>query len=130
MRIIHKLTGREQKQRMSLHDGRYLYTVETLCGMWIDPRDNDDIGDDCKLCAAAEVTDKPTHYTETAIECIDAIRTTLGEEGFRQYCRGNVIKYAWRAGKKGNFKEDMTKAVRFAMWAAGTDWRETEESEV
>ncbi len=127
MRIIHKLTGREQKQRMSLHDGRYLYTVETLCGIWIDPRDNEDFGDACKLCDAAEVTDKPQHYTETTIECIDAIRTTLGEEGFKQYCRGNVIKYAWRAGKKGNFKEDMTKAVRFAMWAAGQDWREHEE---
>lgn len=62
----------------------------------------------------------PDHYTQGDIECIDAIRSALGEDGFQAYCRGNVIKYAWRAGTKvGNTAEmDMQKAMVYASWAA------------
>lgn len=129
MPIRHILTGRERRQRDTFNPDRWVYLVETKCGTWLSASANDEMGDECPLCKAAETTDSPSHYTETAIECIDAIRTTLGDEGFRQYCRGNVIKYAWRAGKKGNFEEDMTKCARFAMWAAGQDWRDNEEEE-
>lgn len=61
----------------------------------------------------------PSHYqTDDGIECIDAIRAALGRDGFAAYCRGNAIKYAWRAGKKGSACEDMRKAVKYAEWAA------------
>lgn len=40
----------------------------------------------------------PGHYAGD-IDCIDAIRSATGS-GFFEYCRGQVIKYVWRAGKK------------------------------
>ena len=55
----------------------------------------------------------PAHY-QGAIECIDAIEAALGPEGFLAYCRGNVLKYAWRAGKKGPGAQDLAKAAWYA----------------
>lgn len=40
----------------------------------------------------------------TGIECIEVT------EHF-SFCRGNAIKYLWRAGAKGNLVEDLRKAV-------------------
>lgn len=59
----------------------------------------------------------PAHY-QGAIECIDAIEVALGPEGFLAYCRGNVLKYAWRAGKKGAASQDLAKAAWYAERAA------------
>lgn len=44
----------------------------------------------------------PPHYKQGEIECIDAIRAALTPEEFRGYCKGNVIKYAWRERHKGS----------------------------
>jgi hypothetical protein len=52
----------------------------------------------------------PAHYKQSDIECIDAIRAALGPEGFKSYCRGNVIKYLWRSEHKGQAAEDYRKA--------------------
>lgn len=60
----------------------------------------------------------PTHYTQGEIECIDAIRSALGEEGFKAYCKGNVIKYVWRHNhKSGSEGEDLAKAAVYLGWA-------------
>lgn len=62
-----------------------------------------------------DMVNHPPHYqTKDGIECIDAIRAALGSEGFKAYCRGQVIKYSWRAGKKGCAAEDMAKAAWYA----------------
>lgn len=57
-----------------------------------------------------DVVNKPMHYTEGKIECIDAIdtvTTTLpGEFG---YYTGTILKYIWRWNKK-NGVEDLKKA--------------------
>lgn len=53
----------------------------------------------------------PSHYTSGDIECIDAIRASMTDEGFIQYLRGNVMKYIWRYDKKGFAKKDLEKAV-------------------
>lgn len=67
----------------------------------------------------SEAVNHPDHYQGDGIECIDAIRAALGTDGFIAYCRGNAIKYAWRAGKKGpNAAEDMGKAAVYSKWAA------------
>lgn len=67
----------------------------------------------------SDAVNKPAHYQGEGVECIDAIRAALGQEGFIAYCRGNAIKYAWRAGKKhGDVLEDMSKAAVYAGWAA------------
>jgi len=59
-----------------------------------------------------DMVNSPPHYNQDAeIEAIDAIRAALGEEGFRAYCRGNAIKYLWRAElKHAGSPEDWQKA--------------------
>ena len=54
---------------------------------------------------------KPVHYTiGDGIECIDYIKQTLGLEGFKAFCHGNLIKYQHRHTYKGKAIEDMEKA--------------------
>jgi hypothetical protein len=69
--------------------------------------------------AAPDMVNHPPHYTQGGVECIDAIRAALGEDGFRAYCRGNALKYLWRAGLKGDEAEDLAKAAWYARKAAG-----------
>lgn len=53
----------------------------------------------------ADVVAKPPHYTKhpSGVECIDVA------EHF-SFCLGNVVKYVWRAGLKGDAIEDLKKA--------------------
>ncbi len=67
--------------------------------------------------ADADPVNHPAHYTSGEIECIDAILSALGPDGFQAFCRGNVIKYAWRADKKGKLGEDLAKAAWYAAKA-------------
>lgn len=48
----------------------------------------------------------PKHYTNhpSGVECID-----IAEH--MNFCRGNAIKYIWRAGEKGDAVEDLKKAL-------------------
>nr|DAD83098.1 MAG TPA: nucelotide kinase [Podoviridae sp. ctlpi2] len=67
---------------------------------------------------ATDLVNHPPHYQSNGIECIDAIRAALTPEQFAGYCRGNAMKYLWRAGKKlqsgqlaaDAWKEDLEKA--------------------
>lgn len=58
----------------------------------------------------------PSHYTQGGIECIEAIRAALTPEEFRGYCKGNIIKYAWRERGKGG-DEDLMKITKYAEFA-------------
>lgn len=52
----------------------------------------------------------PKHYEGScSIECIDAMRFALGDEGLAFFCAGNTFKYLWRYKFK-NGKEDLDKA--------------------
>lgn len=51
----------------------------------------------------------PAHYTQSGVECIEAIEAALGEEQFKGYLRGNIMKYLWRYPCK-NGSEDLEKA--------------------
>jgi hypothetical protein len=62
--------------------------------------------------------DHPSHYTQGDIECIDAIRAALGLAGFVAYCKGNAIKYAWRAGAKDATAQDLRKGAWYLTRAA------------
>jgi len=64
---------------------------------------------------AFDPVSKPSHYNQYGIEAIDAIRASLGPEGFRAYCKGNVIKYLWRYEYK-NGLEDLKKAQVYLNW--------------
>lgn len=71
-----------------------------------------------------DAVDKPAHYNLGDIEAIDAIREMLGGAGFRQYCRGQVMKYLWRAPYKGAYDQDLKKALWYLKQACGEDPRE------
>ena len=60
----------------------------------------------------------PSHYCSGDIECIDAISSALGHDGIIDFCRGNAIKYLWRAGLKGDMGEDLRKAAWYCERAA------------
>lgn len=70
----------------------------------------------------------PPHYNQGGIETIDGIRAALGE-GFVSYCRGNVLKYIWRCGKKGDALEDLRKAAKYLQWAIEAMERDASESQ-
>lgn len=62
--------------------------------------------------AKPDMVNAPPHYqSDSGIECIDAIRAALGREGFIAYCKGQVMKYNWRAGSKWDAVEDAKKAA-------------------
>ena len=52
----------------------------------------------------------PEHYNAGSYECITVMRELLTEEQMKGFCLGNALKYLWRAGKKGDFIEDVNKA--------------------
>jgi hypothetical protein len=56
-----------------------------------------------------DAVNHPSHYRQGAVECIDAIKSALGDEGFQSYCTGNVLKYLFRWQHK-NGLEDLQKA--------------------
>jgi hypothetical protein len=59
---------------------------------------------------------KPQHYTQGGIECIEAIRASLSPSAFQGYCKGNVMKYLWRYEHKGKPAEDLKKAQVYMNW--------------
>lgn len=57
-----------------------------------------------------DMINKPPHYNQAGIECIDAIAAaTSGKKGIEAVCVANVIKYLWRYELK-NGLEDVKKA--------------------
>ena len=58
----------------------------------------------------------PSHYADSDIECIDAMRASMTKEAFSGYCKGNVIKYIWRFEKKGEGTRDLKKAKVYLQW--------------
>ena len=56
----------------------------------------------------------PSHYTQGSIECIDAIASALGPDAFIEFLRGQVIKYMWRLGHKGDALQDAEKGTWYA----------------
>lgn len=57
-----------------------------------------------------DMINKPPHYNQSGIECIDAIAAaTSGRKGIEAVCVANVIKYLWRYELK-NGVEDVKKA--------------------
>ena len=56
----------------------------------------------------ADNVNKPPHYNQSGIECIDAIQAATGD-GFEYYLQGNILKYLWRYRYKNGI-EDLKKA--------------------
>ena len=58
----------------------------------------------------ADMVNSPSHYADSAIECIDAIAASMSRDAFLGYLKGNVQKYVWRYEKKAKPAEDLKKA--------------------
>lgn len=58
-----------------------------------------------------DLINSPSHYISGDIECIDAISAALGDDGFVSFLRGQVMKYTWRLGLKGDALDDAQKAL-------------------
>ena len=56
----------------------------------------------------------PKHYTQGGIECIDAMRAAMTADEFRGYLKGQVIKYAWRMGRKDARAQEAGKLAWYA----------------
>lgn len=58
-----------------------------------------------EISRLTSLVERPSHYTghPSGVECIQITE-------HMNFCRGNAIKYVWRAGEKGNEIEDLMKA--------------------
>ena len=56
----------------------------------------------------------PSHYNKGAMECLDVIKACLTNSEFKGFLEGNVIKYMYRKGDKGDALEDLNKACWYA----------------
>lgn len=56
-----------------------------------------------------DTVQRPAHYNQSGIECIDAIAASMTPAEFQAYLKGNVQKYLWRYQHK-NGVEDCRKA--------------------
>ena len=56
-----------------------------------------------------DVVNRPGHYRQGGVECIEAIESSMSRDEFQGYLKGNIEKYVWRYRYK-NGLEDLRKA--------------------
>ena len=56
-----------------------------------------------------DMVNKPAHYRQGGVECIEAIEASMSREEFQGYLKGNLQKYIWRYRHKNGI-EDLRKA--------------------
>lgn len=57
----------------------------------------------------ADMVNRPAHYRQGGVECIEAIEASMSREEFQGYLKGNLQKYIWRYRHKNGI-EDLRKA--------------------
>ncbi len=72
-------------------------------------QDYDEVEDDLPW-DKHDAVEHPVHYTNTSIECIDAMTETQGDNAVINFCVCNAFKYLWRHNSKNGF-EDIRKAA-------------------
>ncbi len=63
-------------------------------------------------------TDAASHYQGQTQQPIEIMVEYLTADQMAGFLRGNVIKYALRAGRKGSVVQDAEKAAQYALWLA------------
>ena len=58
----------------------------------------------------SDEVNKPQHYNNGSIECIEAVEGMLTPEEYMGYLRGSILKYQWRCRYKGHPIVDLRKA--------------------
>ena len=71
-----------------------------------------------------DTVQRPAHYNQSDIECIDAIKASMTLAEFQSYLEGNVLKYLWRYRHKNGLED-----VKKAQWYINRLAAELEESE-
>lgn len=61
-----------------------------------------------------DVVNHPPHYTQGAVECIDAIAAQLTRSQLIGFLRGQIAKYNWRLEAKGDARENLAKLRWYA----------------
>lgn len=56
------------------------------------------------------------HYNSLGIQPIEFMEDTLTHEEFKGFLKGNMIKYAFRAGKKDPMEKDVNKYNQYRDW--------------
>lgn len=56
-----------------------------------------------------DMVNRPAHYQQGGVECIEAIEASMSREEFQGYLKGNIEKYVWRYRYK-NGVQDLAKA--------------------
>ena len=56
------------------------------------------------------------HYNSLGVQPIEVMEDTLTHEEFKGYLKGNMIKYAMRAGKKDRMEKDVNKYKQYRDW--------------
>jgi hypothetical protein len=63
-----------------------------------------------------ELVKAPQHYADRKYQTILVIEDNLSLDEMKGYCKGNVLKYVARAGKKDNIVQDLKKARTYLEW--------------
>ena len=80
---------------------------------------------DAEVNIEPDMVNRPKHYTQGGIECIDALKAaTVGKRGIEAVCVANVIKYLWRYEEKNGIED-----VRKAKWYIERLLKELKESQ-
>ena len=58
---------------------------------------------------------RPSHYTSGGLEVKTILKKKLTPEEFKGFCKGNILKYVFRAEYK-NGAEDYRKAAQYLKW--------------
>ena len=58
---------------------------------------------------------RPSHYTSGGLEVKTILKKKLTPEEFKGFCKGNILKYVFRAEYK-NGVEDYRKATQYLKW--------------
>ena len=57
----------------------------------------------------SDMVNRPGHYRQGGVECIEAIESSMSRDEFQGYLKGNIEKYVWRYRYKYGL-EDLRKA--------------------
>ena len=78
----------------------------------------------------SDTVDSPNHYTSGAVETIDKIEAIIdGLPAKEAMLLSHVIRYADRAGKKDDARNDLGKANNYAHRLVFGDWRHGDQND-
>ena len=73
-----------------------------------------DVAEEKEVIGTLKINDEPVYYNSNGLSPLEAFKKgLLSMEETCGFCKGNVIKYVIRAGKKNNASEDIDKAIDY-----------------